>query len=638
MPGRFSHKTNCLTRRRRGGNSMPTIRFTPSGKTIDVSSGTRLIDACRQAGWSLSAPCGGKGLCGKCRVLIVAGGPPADQRQKNCLPERFLAEGWRAACIIKVERDLTIADPDRDENEGVILTDFLAREPVIADNVWERDLVLDQPSASDQRDDRRRLAEALRQALPGGDVDIPLELVAALPGLLRKSGFRCRARGLDATLLALHGPDQAEKPALGLAVDIGTTTLVAALCDLGDGAVLGVVSKNNPQAAHGDDVVSRIDYAGKDKERLLEMRRLIVEAVADLSREACERHARGNAPLLLAVGSNTVMNHLLLGVSPKALALSPFIPAFCQTPLFAAKQIGWPEEDAPFLYIVPNVAAYVGGDIVAGMLAHDIENFAGCTLFIDVGTNGEIALAVDGKIYACATAAGPAFEGARISRGMRAVTGAIAAVEAVTGDLEVGVVDQRRPARGLCGTGLLDAVSALLKSGVVDESGRILDQEEAAETGKGYEGVVSRIHEDDSGLAVWLERPDEFGGEGVALTQRDVREFQLAKGAIAAGVRVLLGVAGRTPENVDQVLLAGGFGNYLNPASALAAGLLPAGIGLAKVRSVGNASLAGTRLCLLSGLERQRAENLARRVEYVELSGREDFQIAFAEEMLFPEQ
>ena len=597
------------------------------------------MDACRRAGFAVSAPCGGKGLCGKCRVRVLEGNVPADSRQQACLPKRMLDAGWRASCIVDDYGDLLLADPVDDGQGGIILTDFMARESRGVSGIWEVAVEMPEPSTSDQRDDATRLGEALAAAgAPAADsLGENLRLLAAIPDALRADSFKCRALGFADRILDIRVGDEA--PRFGLAVDIGTTTLAAALCRLDDGRVLAVVSRANPQAAHGDDVISRIDYASRGNAELEEMRRLIVRAIEELGAEAAGEAGVENSPLLLAVGGNTVMNHLLLGVNPRALAVSPFIPAFRSAGPFSAAELGWRGAKPPTVLLAPNISAYVGGDITAGILAHDVHRRGGTTLFLDVGTNGEIALSHDGVVYACATAAGPAFEGARIKQGMRATAGAISRVGLTAdGDMEIGVVDSLFPARGLCGTGLLDAVATLLRAGLVDATGRILDAEEAQENDPAPNpSLLAMLHEDEEGMAMWLERPSGRGGLGVSLTQRDVREFQLAKGAVAAGVRVLLGVAGLKAGDLDQVLLAGGFGNYMDPASALAVGLLPAGIPAERIRSVGNASLAGTRLCLLSAEERDDALELSRRVRYVELSGRDDFQAAFAEEMMFPE-
>jgi uncharacterized 2Fe-2S/4Fe-4S cluster protein (DUF4445 family) len=600
-----------------------------------------LTEACRLAGFSLPSPCGGAGLCGKCRVRILAGEVSA-ARHEPCLSAEQLAQGWRCACLPADYGDLVIADPAEDGEDGVILTEFLARPPRGESGIWERELALPPPSPADARDDQTRLMEALgeietQKGLERPEVDLPL--LAGLPEVLRRSDFHCRAVGVGGRLVSLRGRAEGNREAkLGLAVDLGTTTLAAALCDLDDGAILAAAARDNPQGIRGNDVISRIEYASRGSGELDEMRRLAVGAIEELAAKAAESAKVSGRLVLIAVGGNPAMAHLLLGVPAAALAASPFVPAFRESPPLSASSLGWRGGDAPLLWLVPGVSAFVGGDIVAGLLAHDVARLDGSTLFLDIGTNGEIALAAAGRLHTAAAAAGPAFEGARIAQGMRAASGAVCRVGlAVDGALRSEIVGGG-PARGICGTGLLDAAATLRRVGVIDPGGRLLSRDEAgAELSALHPDILSRLHGKPDGPAFWLVHPSASGGSGVALTQRDVREFQLAKGAVAAGVRILLETAGLAPETLDRTLLAGGFGSYLDPASALATGLLPAGIRPERVRSVGNAALAGTRLFLLSEEERAAAGDLARSAAYVDLSNRDGFQIAFAREMLFPE-
>ncbi len=579
---------------------MPTIVFLPSGKSLRVETGTRLSDACRRAGFPVRLPCGGKGLCGKCQVRVVG-------------------LGWQAACVFRIDADLEVEEPDASASE-VLVSDFAARDPDGPSGWWCRDVVLPPPAADDTRDDQTRLFAALADI---GPQPLALELLRQLPVILRTNNFACRVAGLDNRIMRLDAP----ATCLGLAVDLGTTTMAATLCDLVSGQTIATVSRANPQSTFGDDVISRMEYASAGQQHQRELSRLVQEAIRDMADEACQAAGQSSDILAVSVAANTVMNHLLLEVPTTGMATSPFAPVFTDAAVIKDRQL---------MQIVPNIAGFVGGDITAGLLAHDLQSADGPCLFLDVGTNGEMALAHNGRIIACATAAGPAFEGARISRGMRAAPGAIARVELTPeGDIDVGVLGEPTPAVGICGTGLMDAIAVLLSSGILDGGGRLLEQPEAYAAGGAAAKLAARLFRDGDGAAFWLVRPAGRGVAGVALTQKDVREFQLAKGAIAAGVLVLLAAAGVAALEVKSVLLAGGFGNFLSPVSAVRTGLLPAGIAAERVRAVGNAALAGARLYLLSEKDREAASALARRVEYIELSGRKDFESAFAEEMLF---
>jgi Uncharacterized metal-binding protein len=613
---------------------MPTITFQPSGRSIDVSSGESLLTACRNAGIVLSTPCAGKGFCGKCRVRVISGDIPADKAQKACLPEKLLQAGWRASCIARAAGDIVVADPADEMSGEVILSDFSTHDPCDYNTFWEKERVLEQPSTDDQRDDLGRLFTGLPTLPPPGGQPGLNALLRRLPEVLRAAKFRCRVLGMDDFVLDVVALDEERREVPGLAIDIGTTTIAVALCDARDGSVLSVASSANPQAQWGDDVISRIECASRGYDALFEMRRSVVQALEDLSAEACGKAGLAREPLLAAVAANTTMNHILLGVPPTYLAQSPFIPVFREQMIVSATELGWRGRTPPLFYIAPNISAYVGGDITAGIIAHGLDNDDGISLLVDIGTNGEIALSKDGVIHACSTAAGPAFEGARIEQGMRATSGAVSRVGmAPDGDLEIGVIDSC-PAIGICGTGLLDAVAVLRGAGIIDETGRILDEDELEDL-QLPATLLERVYENENGPAIRLSPKDS--GSQVSLTQKDVREFQLAKSAIASGIHVLSKIVGIETREIGRVLLAGGFGNYLDPRSAVMTGLLPAGIGCGSVRPVGNAALAGARLCLLSPGERARAETLAKSVRHIELSGREDFQQAFAEEMLFPD-
>jgi uncharacterized 2Fe-2S/4Fe-4S cluster protein (DUF4445 family) len=607
---------------------MPLITFQPSGKKTNVPAGTNLLDACHRAGMGVPASCGGKGLCGKCRVRIVSGKVPPHVGYEQALSPSEAAAGWRLACLVSVESDLVVDVGETSAIRSVILTDFGGVRPEPDHEVKSVPLELPKPSLADQTCDIGRIMRGL------GLEEYPrcaLALMQQLARKLREHDFRINAVLFGNELLAVE-KFRPESRALGLAVDIGTTTVAGLLFDLQSGQALAVASRTNPQAVHGDDVVTRIDYANRGDEARKKLQGLIVGALGEILAETCaSASAETGEVFFIAVGGNTTMHHLLLGLEPVNIAASPYIPVAKRGWLTRASHVGLRAGEGARLYTVPNISAYVGGDIVAGLLAYDLHNCDETVLLVDVGTNGEIALRADGATYACSTAAGPAFEGARISCGMRAATGAISVVGKRDGKFFIETIDDA-PARGLCGTGLLDAVALLLDCGLLDETGYLLDRDEAKDA---CPELAERIIEDKTGTAFLLAEKSN-GHPHLALTQKDIREFQLAKGAVAAGVRVLLETVGKNTSDLTRVCLAGGFGSYLKPASALRTGLLPQGIKPGAVEAVGNSALAGTRLCLLSGRMRDEAERIAREVKYIELSGQLSFQEAFTDEMEFP--
>lgn len=430
-----------------------------------------------------------------------------------------------------------------------------------------------------------------------------------------------------AGIVSCRSLDTAPAGQLGLAVDLGTTTIAATLFDLATGNALGRAACGNPQAIFGADVIARIDHASKSPANLKHMQHRVIGAISTLLEKllVTNKLSRSNVVTVL-VGGNTTMQHMLLAVDPSGIAMAPFTPVFTDAREESAAAAGLKITDGGKLHVMPAISAYVGGDIVGDMLAVGWacpEKRAGAELLIDIGTNGEIAMRVGDEIIACSTAAGPAFEGAKITCGTRAIPGAVNVVDVNGDDIVIETVDAKKTV-GICGTGLLDTVAALLELGVIDAGGRMAVSPEGLPT-----GVAKRlIPHADGGSAVVLD-------DGVFLTARDVREFQLAKAAISGGVKVLLDLKGLTPDKVDSVLLAGAMGSFLRPASAIRTGLLPCGFKPAQIKAVGNTALEGAGLCLLSKEYRKLAGELSKSCQYVELSGRLDFQMAYTEAMLF---
>jgi len=583
---------------------------------VEVEPGTTVQAAARLAGLQLVAPCGGRGRCGKCIVKVDGNAPPPSGLERELLGEKALARGERLACQLRVDRDLVVRLPAR---AGATFAEILADGECIAfpldPEVRVREVVLGEPTLADPEADLSRLAKGLGTSIIGGE----LEALRELPGVLRSGEWRARLvlRG-GALLRALPARDP--RPCLGAAFDIGTTTVAGAVLDLATGERLATASRTNPQAALGDDVISRMDYAARSRECLNDLQGRIAACLNDLLDEL-SREAGGSVEDVydVTVAGNTVMTHLLLGLPPEAMAVVPFVPVVTGPVELPARELGLRAARGANVWAAPAASAYVGGDVIAGLAAVGFGSFADETLYIDIGTNGEVVAGTGARAVCAATAAGPAFEGARISCGMRAVPGAVAHARLRGDELALEVVGRTEPA-GLCGTGLVDVVAALVTSGIIDETGRLVPNDRRVREGPaGPEFVVAST-----------ER-----GE-ITLTQKDIRELQLAKGAIAAGAHVLLSALSLRPEDVRQVLLAGAFGSTIDPSSALAIGLLPAGIPPGRIRAVGNTAASGARLALASRAARAEAERLARWLRPLELSAESEFQARFAEALLFP--
>jgi len=643
------------------------VTFQPDGRVARVEPGVTVMWAARQLGLHLNAPCGGRGVCGNCRVEISKGAPDPTDAEREHLSHDDLAQGWRLACQARLHRDAVVAVPEstgaRDQK---ILTAGVEHDVPLRPNVLKQHVTLDAPSLADGRADADRLLDACRAAVgdDAGDARLSPRLVARLPALMRDADFDLTAVtvGRDITWIE---PGDTTDGVYGIAADVGTTTVVGTLFDLTTGRQLAVASRTNPQTALGDDVVSRIHHASTARGGLKDLQRRVVRCLNEIVGELCRRaRVRRRHIYEMTAAGNTTMNHLLLGIDPSHVAQAPYVAAMRAGAHRPSRDVGLRLSPGAILYTLPNIAGFVGGDTVGVILATDLQRDHGIRLAVDIGTNGEMVLASADGLVACSTAAGPAFEGARITHGMRASPGAIEGVRFDGDDLDLTTIDNE-PARGLCGTGLIEAVSTLLDLGVIDETGRLRSPDEVPDVPervaqrivageKGREVVLAHGH---AGVSSLPEEPPRKAAPpapvrqplrgvlahakvagvpyDVRLTQRDVREVQLAKAAIAAGIQALLDEHGLAPDRIDEVLLAGGFGNHIDVHCAVRIGLLP-DVPDDRITFVGNAAAEGARMVLLDRTLRDEAERISRSTRYLELAGRPDFQTAFTDALLFP--
>ncbi len=605
------------------------VTFQPSGRAVYVLPGTLVVEAAARAGFTIQTPCGGNGTCGKCRVRFTTAEAPVDPASAATLSSDELATGLRLGCKATIAAACTIEIPD-DSTYGStqVLTSHAADTATAPEPVTTTlPFTLTAPSQSDSRPDSQRLLDALE----GADQISP-SLLPDLPALLRAGNWQGRAICHEHTVIALDATDA--DPVLGVAVDLGTTTVVAVLFDLLSGAELAIASDINAQVACGDDVLSRIMRAmtpeGRD-----ELQQVASQTINTLIQQACTQATVSTDRVFeVTVAGNSTMQQLLLGIDSSALAELPFVAAFDQLPSLPATHFGLQVAERARLSVLPQIGGFVGGDTVAACLAADLDQRDARVLLVDIGTNGEILLANRGKLEATSTAAGPAFEGARIKHGMRAADGAIEKI--LLGedfDLLINVIGDV-PARGLCGSALIDAVALLLDVGIIEETGALLGADETpASLAPALSARLQTL--DGEPAFVLVDAAASASGEPVALFQSDVRELQLASGSIRAGIEILLKRAELDVDDLDEVLLAGAFGNFIRRNHAVRIGLLPQ-IATSRIRYVGNAALLGARRVLLSSPCRDRARSLAHRTDHVDLSMDTDFQMAFATAMLFP--
>jgi uncharacterized 2Fe-2S/4Fe-4S cluster protein (DUF4445 family) len=608
------------------------ITFRPQNLTTHVPEGTTLFNAANWAGLPIDSTCGGRGTCGKCKVRLLAGAIGVSNADRRFLSEADLAAGWRLSCRA-VARAATEADVPRLMTSPKAALLGYGQHVLLDPNVAKVHLCLPEPTLADQRSDLARLLDALRDA--GWEVRTDAALWRTLPGLLRSSDWDVTAVLVADELIALE-PGDTTGWAYGLALDVGTTTVVGAIVNLRTGAVEAVRSTLNGQASFGADVISRTSFVMTEAEGLASLHARIASTINNLVAGLATTAGVRTDQLYeaLAVG-NATMLHLLLGITPEPISVAPFIPAIEAAVSLPAAECGLQLHPRARLSTLPHLGAYVGADIVAGVLATGLaRNPDGQPrLYIDVGTNGEIVLGSARRALATAAPAGPAFEGAQIRNGMRASDGAIEGVQidGATGAVRLQIIggDELAPV-GLCGSGLVDAVAELVNVGLVEPGGRLLQPHEAAAAGLPAD-LVGRLVTVDGVRAFRLSAPDL----DIVLTQPDIRALQFAKGAIAAGVQVLLADMGLTPADLHEVLLAGSFGSYINPASARTIGLVP-WVPVERIVAVGNAAGEGAKISLLSFREREAASQLPRFIEYLELSGRPDFNDVFLDLLAFP--
>jgi len=596
------------------------VTYLPFDRTTRVPSGTTLFSAAHWIGLPIDSTCGGRGTCGKCKVRVTANCPDAETADHRLLRPAEIADGWRLSCQARIYDDMTCEVPQL-LRVPKAATMGRGRLVILDPNVRKVYLELPEPSLSDQRSDMVRLRDALTEE--GLDMSAELAVVRTLPDALRQAGFCVTAVLAGEQLVALE-PGDTTAECYGVAFDVGTTTLVGTLMNLRTGMAASVLSTLNGQAPFGADVISRISHAMTGRAAIDELQASVVASMNSIL--AGLYQATGVSPektYEAVVVGNATMLHLMLGVDPSPLAVMPFTPAFMEPLGVEAAKVGLNIHPHGYIQTLPALGAYVGADIVAGVLATGIVREDRLRVFVDVGTNGEIVLGNATRALATAAPAGPAFEGSQIRCGMRATDGAIEGVQ--LGDtVHLQVIGGDVKPMGICGSGLVDAAAQMVLAGLLDHSGRMKAAEDVPD-----HPLRTRLIEVEGMRAFLL-------ADGVYLTQRDIRELQFAKGSIATGIKVLMDIFGVAATDLDEVLLGGSFGSYLNPESAKTIGLVPP-VDVDRIIAVGNSAGEGAKIALLSYRERQVAFELPARIEYVELSGRTDFNDAFVSVLAFPE-
>ena len=539
---------------------------------VQARKGTDALSLFRETGEAVYAPCGGNGTCGKCRMYISGEVSAPDERERALLDPRELASGIRLACMCRLLGDFAIVPMD----------------------------------------------EAMR-------IQTASKCVGYTP-----SPFLCTQRSEGETVFCKNGAEFCRAAAgvrnLGLAVDIGTTTVAAYLCDMDSAEVLCSRGFKNPQSVYGADVISRMDKIMKDESLLALQQRSVCSAIRAAAEAMCaEVHTDFSDVRAAVVCGNTVMQHIAAGINPVSISVAPFTAPTLFGEEYDAHALGLLAYEGAVAYFAPCFASYVGGDIACGMIASGLDECKERVLFVDIGTNGELGLSTEKGLYFCSAAAGPAFEGAHIACGMPGTSGAICAVSVRDGRIVCETVGNA-PAVGICGSGIVDAIAVMLDTGLLDETGLIAEKDEAGE-------FAAYIGEDEDGNPVFM--PDEQSN--IYICAKDVREVQLAKAAVCAGALTLLHEAGVTAQSISRVVIAGGFGSHLRAESVRRIGLLPP-IPAKRYEFVGNAAGAGAVAILLGAEPREAARTVCAKSEYTELSKSAYFMEKYIEEMMFSEE
>lgn len=589
-----------------------TIEFQPNGMRLDCNKPINGLDAARQAGIELIAVCGGEGLCGKCVVRLLSDAedyPPSEVDKKHFSINK-LEKGYRLACQLTINKNAKIYIPDGSIIKGQILQiEGEAISQIINPSVTKTNLNLPQPNLQDLTSDFSRI----NNELPNKDLRADLNILRRIPTLLRENDWNMDVwtRGNN----VIHVSPQQETRLIGLAVDVGSTKIACYLVDLTDGRTLTAKGTPNPQIAYGEDIMARLGYAMQGTSQAEELFHLIINAINQAVLEMCQRVGLTPEDIVdICIVGNTAMHHFYLNLPTGSLAVSPFVPVTTDPLYPSAEELGINAKSGAAVYAPPVIAGFIGSDHLAFLIAAGFGKDARVRLGIDIGTNTEIALQAKNRIVSVSTASGPAFEGAHIKFGMRAANGAIEHVQiSDSGEISLQVIGNQAPV-GICGSGILDAVAQMRARGILNHRGRIVKTE-------------SNVMLDKQGKPEFILTSGE---KPITISQTDVDQILLAKGAIRAGIDILMDHLEIDPAEIEEIVIAGAFGSYMLPEHAMGIGILPS-IPLERIRTIGNAAGTGARMMVASTRVRAQAEQLAKTIEYLELTIFPDFPMFYAQ-------
>jgi uncharacterized 2Fe-2S/4Fe-4S cluster protein (DUF4445 family) len=605
------------------------ITFHPDGRRGRAPRESTILETARRLGVDISSVCGGRGRCGMCVVRVVAGESavsPVTEEERALINSGRLSEGYRLACSTAVLGDVVVeVPPESRRGRQRLQTEGLETGVPLDPAVVKLTVRVEAASISDPRSDEERTLKAIADEGHSG-LKLSLGSARRLPSALREGGWTITTTIIGGRVIDVE-PGDTQDRRYGVAIDLGTTKLASYLLDLSDGALLAAESTMNPQIPFGDDVISRITCTIEERGGLEELRGAVINGVNEMLDRLCERSGvRAEEVYEATVVGNTAMHHIFLGIPPGALARSPYAPAVSKPIDAGAGALGIEMNAGGNVHALPVIAGFVGSDCIAGILATGVHRSREVSFFIDVGTNTEIVVGSEEGLAACSCASGPAFEGAHIVHGMRAASGAIERlwIDRETLEAEYQTIDDAEPL-GICGSGIVDALAEMLRTGVVDRAGRI-----------GRDLESPRVRAGPGGMEyVIVESGETATGRDIVVTQGDVMELLKAKAAMYSGASILMGTLGLSVDSVERVYLAGAFGSYLDPGSARTIGMFPE-FQLGRIRQVGNSAGTGARMALLSREARIEAEQLRGKVTYVELASHPGFGREYARALFLP--
>lgn len=622
------------------------VTFLPEGETVGVESGVTIMEAAEKAGVFINSLCGGEGVCGKCRVQVIDGKVRADKHSISFLSKEEVREGYVLACQARVNEDIEVVVPpeSRLESEQILLeqptVDYSQPEKVSVPRipsdpmtlfeplVQKKYLELNEPTKEDNVADIERVIRELRKKTEYENFEISLRCLQGLALKLRENDWKVTVT------LAKHGdlwrilqiePGNTSDQNYGLAIDVGTTTVVGQLVHLKSGNVLGVAGSHNLQAHYGEDVISRMVFACGRERGVNPLHEAVIKNINSLIKTLTEEKAIPPEQITgIVAAGNTTMSHLLLSLIPCSIRLDPYVPTANIYPQIRAAEIGIRINPEGILETIADVASYVGGDIVAGVLACGIADRQETKVLIDVGTNGEIVIGNSDWMVCCSASAGPAFEGGGISNGMRATRGAIERVKIENGKIAYQTIGKAKP-RGVCGSGLIDCIYELARNKIIDGEGKFnlsTKHEKIVE-------VDGEVH------FILADSPETETGKELTITESDIGNLIRSKGAVFAAIKSLIDYVGLTFADIDTFFVAGGFGSYLDIPRAVGIGLLP-DIDPKRIQFIGNSSLMGARMALLSSHAHERTIQIAKGMTNIELSTYQPFMDEYVAAMFLP--